>query len=87
LPQLDAVPVPHAPAPSQVAAVVALPPLQRAAVQTVVTPGSVHAVALAPLQLPWHGPAPAQATRLPCGAPLGTVVHVPTLPTTSHAWH
>lgn len=38
---------------------------------------------------PPHGaaPEPAHAPRVPCGCPLGTLVHVPTLPATSHAMH
>jgi hypothetical protein len=48
----------------------------------------VQAVALAPLQVPPQAdPVPVHAVRPPCGAPLGTVVQVPGLLTTSHAWH
>jgi hypothetical protein len=42
---------------------------------------------LLPSQLPpQEEPSLAQAERAPCGAPL-TVVHLPTLPATSQAWH
>jgi hypothetical protein len=36
---------------------------------------------------PHADPSEAQALRNPCGAPEVTVVHVPTLPATSHACH
>jgi len=40
-----------------------------------------------PSQLPPQElPSVAQATRVPCGAPV-TAVQVPTLPATSQAWH
>jgi hypothetical protein len=40
-----------------------------------------------PLHDPPHGaaPDPVHAVRDPCGCPLGTRVHVPLLPATSHA--
>ena len=42
-----------------------------------------------PLHDPPHGaaPEPVHAVRDPCGCPLGTRTHVPTLPPTSHALH
>jgi hypothetical protein len=50
--------------------------------------GYAH-IAPLPLHCPPHVvPAPAHGTRvLPCGAPLGTGVHAPRLPATSHASH
>ena len=78
----------HAPVPPHDAAAVWVPAAQLAARQLVVAPGYAHAVALEPLQLPPQAlPSLAQAVRVPCGAPLDTVAHVPTLPAMSQAWH
>ena len=45
-------------------------------------------MALVPLQEPPQAePSEVQAARVPCGAPLVTVVHVPELPGMSQAWH
>jgi hypothetical protein len=76
------------PAPSQFAPAVAVPPVQLALRQFVDVGGYAHAL-VAPLQLPPHGvvPAPVHAPRVPCGCPLGTLVHVPMLPPMSHASH
>jgi hypothetical protein len=76
----------QAPAPSQVAAAVAVPLEQLASRQLVLESGYAHAAALAPLQAPPHAPLPLQAVRAPCGGPL-TATHRPTLPWTSHASH
>jgi hypothetical protein len=76
----------HAPAPSQLAAAVAVPLEQLALRQLVALLGYVQ-VALLPLQLPPQSePSFVHAVRDPCGAPL-TSVQVPTLPATSQAWH
>ncbi len=41
-----------------------------------------------PLQVPPHGELPwFVQVRVPCGMPAGTVVQVPNIPGTSHAWH
>ena len=41
-----------------------------------------------PSQVPPQAePSEVQAVRVPCGAPEVTVVQVPALPATSHAWH
>ena len=76
------------PAPSQFAPAVAVPPVQLAVRQFVDVGGYEQALDV-PSQLPPHGavPAPVHAPRDPCGCPLGTLVHAPTLPETSHAWH
>jgi hypothetical protein len=60
--------------------------------QEVVAPAYEHADALVPSHVPAQGLPPSSAlpprhaARVPCGAPV-TVVQVPTLPPTSHAWH
>jgi hypothetical protein len=76
------------PAPSQFAPAVAVPPLQLAVRQLVDVGGYAQALDV-PLQLPPQGaaPDPVHAPRAPCGCPLGTLVHAPTAPETSHAWH
>ena len=76
------------PAPSQFAPAVAVPPVQLAERQFVDVGGYEHPLDV-PSQLPPQGaaPTPVQAPRAPCGCPLGTLAHVPTLPATSHAWH
>jgi len=64
---------------------VARPALQLALRQELV--GYAHAALFVPSQAPPQElPSVAQATRVPCGAPL-TAVQVPTLPATSQAWH
>jgi hypothetical protein len=70
----------------QFAASVSVAPLQLSLLHETV--GYVHAVGV-PVQEPPHGdvPAPVHCVRLPCGCPDVTVVHVPWLPATSHAWH
>lgn len=58
----------------------------------VVAPAYEHVDAFVPSHAPAQGlppssaPPPRHAARVPCGAPV-TVVHVPMLPPTSHAWH
>lgn len=75
------------PAPSHVAAAVAIPEAQLADRHDVEDGGYPHALGDDPLHVPPHGatPPPVHAVRLPCGCPLDTVVHVPGV--TSHAWH
>jgi hypothetical protein len=74
----------HEPA-LQFAAAVAVPLVQLAPRHCDV--GYAQELALLPSQLPpQEEPSLAQAERAPCGAPL-TVVHLPTLPATSQAWH
>jgi hypothetical protein len=64
---------------------VSAPPEHAAAAHTLVVPGGApHAVPLEPSQRAWQVPVPMHAVRVPCGVPI-TVVHVPTLPVTSHA--
>jgi hypothetical protein len=75
------------PAPSQVAAAVAIPPEQLAPRQLVLMSGYAQADAFAPSHVPPQAPpAPVQAVRGPRGVPL-TATHCPTLPATSHASH
>jgi hypothetical protein len=63
------------------------PAVQAPRPQRVVASGNPHAVALVPSQVPAHTPNPAQGARPPWGEPLATIVHAPTLPSTSQAWH
>jgi hypothetical protein len=78
----------HEPAPAQLAGSVSTPFVQEAPRHWVAPPGYPQAVALDPLQVPPQTePSVAQAAREPCGAPELTVVQVPTLLVTSHAWH
>lgn len=60
-----AVPVPQAPMPSHVAAVVATPPVHAAGEHSVVVFGKVHAVVFIPSQVPAQVPVPAHAVRIP----------------------
>jgi len=77
----------QAPAPSQVAEVVATPSLQAAARQASPAPGKEHAEREVPSQAPPHAePSLAHASRAPWGAP-ATAVHVPIAPGASHASH
>jgi hypothetical protein len=55
--------------------------------QLVDAPGYVQAVAVPPHMPPHAVPSVAHAARDPCGAPDVSVVHVPTWPVASHAWH
>lgn len=62
-------------------------PLHVAGVHTVLPPGYVQAAAFVPLQWPAQVACdPLQAGREPRGAPL-TVMQVPTLFGSLHAWH
>jgi hypothetical protein len=79
--------VEHAPAPSHVAADVAMPIEQLAAAHATELPGNAHAVAFVPSHCPLQVPAPVHAIREPCGAPVVTVLQVPMLPARSHASH
>jgi hypothetical protein len=76
------------PAPSQFAPAVAVPPVQLAVRQFTDVGGYAHALVV-PSHAPPHGaaPLPVHAPRVPCGCPLGTLLHVPIAPATSHAWH
>lgn len=56
--------VPHAPAPLHEEGKDSIPFAHVSAAQRAV--GYAHSV-VDPLQLPWHVPEPAQATRVPCG--------------------
>jgi hypothetical protein len=55
--------------------------------QSVFESGNPHASGALPLHVAWQAPAPSQWKRPPCGWPEVTVVQVPTLSVTSHAWH
>jgi hypothetical protein len=74
------------PAPSQNAALVAVPPAQEAVAQMV--PWAVRAQLASAAQAPVLPQAPLGAQR-PCGsaAPAPTKVQVPELPVTLQAWH
>jgi hypothetical protein len=74
------------PAPSHCDAGVSLLPSHFAAAQLVAAVGKEHASRTVPSQVPAQVPVPAQAIRMPCGAPVAGE-HVPTLPVTSHASH
>jgi len=77
----------HEPAPSHVAAAVAVPPVQLAPRQEVLVSGNAQAAVFEPSHAPPQAvPAPVQALRGACGSPL-TATQVPTLPGTSHASH
>lgn len=77
----------QAPLLSQTAAGVSVSVAHEGAPQSLVASGNVHAVADAPSQVAWQAPVPSHLKRPPWGAPDGSVVQVPTLPMTSHAWH
>jgi hypothetical protein len=53
--------------------------------------GYAHVVVVVPLHCPGQAGSPPQRARagiaVRCGAPEGTVLHVPTEPLRSHAWH
>jgi hypothetical protein len=77
----------HVPVPLHEAASVITPSVQDTARHWTAAPGYAHAAGSLPSQVPPQAvPSEAQAWRDPCGAPT-TVVHVPALPATSHAWH
>jgi len=59
----------HAPDPLHTEAVVALPPVQLAAVQTVLPSGKAHAIRLVPSHCPLQVPVPPQPVRVASGAP------------------
>lgn len=69
----------QAPEPLQTEAVVALPSVQVAAVQTLELSGKVQAWPLLPSHWPWQVPVPPQAVRVASGAPF-TAMHLPTEP-------
>jgi hypothetical protein len=66
----------HAPEPLHTEALVALPAVQLAAVQTVVPSGNAHAILLVPSHCPLQAPVPPHAVRLASGAPFKGV-HFP----------
>ena len=76
----------HAPEPLHTDAVVALPFVQLAGVQTVELPGNVHAAAFVPSHWPAQPPVPPHAALEPTGFPV-TVVQVPEDPLVAHDWH
>ena len=78
--------VTHVPEPLQVDAPVAEPSVQLAAWHSIELPGIRQAVAFVPSHCPLHFPDPVQAVRVPRGSPW-TVLQVPTLLVSSHAWH
>jgi hypothetical protein len=72
----------------QLAGRVATALLHEGARHWVEEPGKSQAFGLAPSQTPLQAElSPTQAVRVPCGAPAVTVVQVPSVPATSHAWH
>ena len=66
----------HAPDPLHTEALVALPPVQLAAVQTVLLSGNAHAIRLVPSHCPLQVPVPPHAVRVASGAPF-KAVHFP----------
>lgn len=66
----------HAPEPLHTEAVVALPPVQVAAVQMAVPSGNAHAILLTPSHCPLQVPVPPHAVRVASGAPFNGV-HFP----------
>src|SRR5437762_407253 len=73
------------PAPSQVLACVSTPSLQALALHVMAVVGKLHFLVSVPSQVAAHSAVPpTHAGRVPCGLPV-TGVHVPSLPTTSHA--
>lgn len=76
----------QAPEPLHTDAVVALPPEQTAAVQTVVASGSTQAFPLTPSQVPLQGAVPPHGVRGDTGAPF-TGVHLPSEAATLHDSH
>ena len=74
------------PEPLQTDAVVTLPPVQLAGVQTVVLSGDLHVMALVPSHWALHLPVPPQAARGLIGSPV-TTLHLPTEPDCLHDWH
>ena len=77
------------PAPSHVVAWVSNSPLHDAgAPHASDAEAYLHAIDELPSHAPLHAaPLFVHGVRRPCGAPLATVVHAPTWPATSHAWH
>ena len=69
----------QAPEPLQTEAVVAVPLVQAAGVQTAELSGKVQALPFAPSHCPLQVPVPPQAVRVASGAPF-TAVHFPTAP-------
>jgi hypothetical protein len=84
--QVRVVAVVHVPELLHTDAVVALPFVQLAGIQTVELPGNVHVVAFVPSHWPVQPPDPAHAVRGLTGLPV-MVVHVPTEPLAAHDWH
>lgn len=76
----------HAPEPLQTEALVALPPVQLAAVQTVLPSGNAHAILLVPSHCPLQAPVPPHAVRGASGAPF-TGVHFPSALASLHDSH
>jgi hypothetical protein len=76
----------QAPEPLQTDAVVALPLVQVAAVQTAVLSGKVQDLPFAPSHCPLQIPVPPQAVWVASGAPF-TAVHLPTAPTSLQDSH
>jgi len=86
LPQAFVEVVVQLPEPLQSEAVVTLPPVQLAAVQTVALSGYLQVVALVPSHCALHFPVPPQAARGLIGSPF-TTLHLPTDPDSLHDWH
>jgi len=76
----------QAPEPLQTDEVVALPPVQVAAVQMVESSGNVQAAALTPSHCPLQIPVPPQAVRVGSGAPF-SAMHLPIDPASLQDWH
>jgi hypothetical protein len=75
------------PVPLHDAASVITPSVQDKARHWTAASGYAHAAGSLPSQAPPQAvPSVVHAWRAPCGEPI-TVVQVPTLPDTSHAWH
>jgi hypothetical protein len=78
----------HVPMPSQLATMVAVPPAQLAARHSTPCPGYTQESRLVPSQNPPHAlPSVTHGVRAPRGEPLGTGLHLPSLPPTSQASH
>jgi hypothetical protein len=86
LPQAFVEVVVQLPEPLQTDAVVTLPPVQLAAVQTVALSGDLQVMALVPSHCALHLPVPPQAARGLIGSPF-TILHLPTDPDSLHDWH
>jgi hypothetical protein len=76
----------HAPEPLHTDAVVALPSLQFAELQTMESAGKAQSLPLAPSHCPLQSPVPRQAARVLMGSPL-TVLHFPAEPTSLQDSH